>query len=272
MSRGRGSRATKGTAAVGRGRAGGRGRGGNLAAVAGVAAVQKRLRCGGVNGVDSGGRSGGRAAAHGIGGVCGPFSRAAEMAAVVAVALPAMALHQDESVGRGSASARQQRRSLRWPRRRLWQWWSWRRCGSNRLSRWLCRNPLQRFSPSPLRQAAVSDSGGGGSGDGGGGSGGGGGGCVFGRDGGGGEKGGRSGEPSTLLVGRGSLDKNRAPARMGVVCFVVLVEHGSAIPFVCTYPVEHWDSVLSIYLCTCCMFCTCVYLICWSRSGHSLLG
>jgi len=50
------------------------------------------------------------------------------------------------------------------------------------------------------------------------------------------------------------------------------VEHGSAIPFVCTYPVEHWDSVLGIYLCTCCMFCTCVYLICWSRSGHSLPG
>jgi len=25
-------------------------------------------------------------------------------------------------------------------------------------------------------------------------------------------------------------------------------------------------------LCTCCMFCTCVSLICWSRSGHSLLG
>jgi len=50
------------------------------------------------------------------------------------------------------------------------------------------------------------------------------------------------------------------------------VEQGSAIPFVCTYPVEHWDSILGIYLCTCCMFCTCVYLICWSRSGHSLLG
>jgi len=50
------------------------------------------------------------------------------------------------------------------------------------------------------------------------------------------------------------------------------VEHGSAIPFVGTYPVEHWDSILGIYLCTCCMFCTCVYLICWSRSGHSLLG
>ena len=50
------------------------------------------------------------------------------------------------------------------------------------------------------------------------------------------------------------------------------VEHGSAIPFVDTYPVEHWDSILGIYLCTCRMFCTCVYLICWSRSGHSLLG
>jgi len=50
------------------------------------------------------------------------------------------------------------------------------------------------------------------------------------------------------------------------------VEHGSAIPFVGTYPVEHWDSILGIYLRTCRMFCTCVYLICWSRSGHSLLG
>ena len=50
------------------------------------------------------------------------------------------------------------------------------------------------------------------------------------------------------------------------------VEHGSAIPFVCIYPVEHWDSISGIYLCTCCTFCTCVSLICWSRSGHSLLG
>ena len=50
------------------------------------------------------------------------------------------------------------------------------------------------------------------------------------------------------------------------------VEHGSEIPIVGTYPVEHWDSILGIYLCTRCMFCTCVYLICWSRSGHSLLG
>ena len=50
------------------------------------------------------------------------------------------------------------------------------------------------------------------------------------------------------------------------------VEHGSAVLFVGTYPVEHWDSILGIYLCTCCLFCTCVYLICWSRSGHSLLG
>ena len=58
----------------------------------------------------------------------------------------------------------------------------------------------------------------------------------------------------------------------GKPCSVDPVEHGSAIQFVYTYPVEHWDSVLGIYLCTCCMFCTCVYLICWSRSGHSLLG
>jgi len=53
---------------------------------------------------------------------------------------------------------------------------------------------------------------------------------------------------------------------------VLAVEHGSAIPFVCTYPVQHWDSILGTYLCTCCMFCTCMYLIYWSRSGHSLLG
>jgi len=50
------------------------------------------------------------------------------------------------------------------------------------------------------------------------------------------------------------------------------VEHGSAIPFVCTYTAEHWDSILGIYQSTGCMFCTCVYLLCWSRSGHSLLG
>ena len=50
------------------------------------------------------------------------------------------------------------------------------------------------------------------------------------------------------------------------------VDHGSAILLVCTYPVENWDSILGIYICTCCTFCTCVYLICWSRSGHALLG
>jgi len=63
----------------------------------------------------------------------------------------------------------------------------------------------------------------------------------------------------------------KATARPGCV-LTKYVEHGSASPFVCTYPVEHCDSILGIYLCTCCMFCTCVYLICWSRSGHSLLG
>jgi len=50
------------------------------------------------------------------------------------------------------------------------------------------------------------------------------------------------------------------------------VEYGSAIPLVCTYTVEHWDSIFGTYLCTCFVFCTCVYLICWSSSGHFLLG
>jgi len=69
--------------------------------------------------------------------------------------------------------------------------------------------------------------------------------------------------------------RSAGPRVISLTCSIrgrPVVEHGSAIPFVCTYPVEHWDSVLGTYLCTCCMFCTCVYLICWSRSGHSLLG
>jgi len=50
------------------------------------------------------------------------------------------------------------------------------------------------------------------------------------------------------------------------------VERCLAIPVVRNFPVEYWDSILGIYLCTCCMFFTSVYLFCWSRSGHSLLG
>jgi len=152
------------------------------------------------------GSVGGRAAPHGISGVCGPRSRAAGMAAVVAVALPAVALHQGGNAGRGRAAAGQQRRSLRWPRRRLWQRRPRRRRGSNRLSRWPFRNPLQRCRLRPLRHLAMSDRGGGGSGDGGGGSGGEGSCCVFGGGGGGGEEVGRSGTPNTLLVARSSND------------------------------------------------------------------
>ena len=204
-----------------------------MLAVAGRQRGSSGGRCGGcADACVSGGRGdgaaaigslGGRAVTHGIGGICGRCGRAAEMAVVVAVALPAVALHQGESARRGRAVAGQQRRSLRWPRRRLRQRRPWRRSGSNRLARWPCRNPLQRCSPRPLRQAAVYDRGGRGSGDGGCGSGGGGGGCVFGGGGGGGEEGGRSGEPNKLLVSRGSIDKNRAMATMGVVCFVGLL-------------------------------------------------
>ena len=125
VSRGRGSRATKGTAALCCGHAGGHCRGGKLAAVEGVSAVQERFGCGGGNGVGRGGRSGGRVASHGIGRVRRPFSRAAGMVAVVAAELPAVSLHQGGNAGRGRAAAGQQRRALRWLCRRVCQRRPW---------------------------------------------------------------------------------------------------------------------------------------------------